>query len=71
MNKIIFAGSLNLLHEDSGRPLILRNFAPCCECVRVDIVGMRKAGGVKVRSWKGTEGEGGAQVLPQCIWGWV
>ena len=30
---------------------------------------MRKAGGVKVRSWKGTEGEGGAQVLPQCIWG--
>ena len=28
---------------------------------------MRKAGGVKVRSGKGTEGEGGAQVLPHLV----
>ena len=39
-----------------GKTHILRNFAPCCECVRAEIVGMRKAGGVKV--WAGEEGEG-------------
>ena len=55
-----FYASASSLHLDSkfGKTQILRNFAPCCECVRAEIGGMRKAGGVKVQNGEDWGGVG-------------